>query len=96
MDRNQRIDAAYRGAEPVPAGNTAAGSGRGGLTAGLAALNGFIWTAVLLLPAGWLADLIWGGLPGSLLAYLAVAATASAAVGYLGHRLLSHARLPPL
>ncbi len=49
------------------------------VTAGLVTFVTFLWIAVLLLAAGWLADLFLAALPWSLGLYLAAAAAAAAA-----------------
>ena len=45
-----------------------------------------LWAAVLAWAVGWLADLIWGRPPWSLLAYLGVALVVSTAAGVIGYR----------
>ena len=52
-----------------------------GIKATLVAFACLTWVAVLLAVAGWLADLIWGRPPWSVLAYVALALVASGAIG---------------
>jgi hypothetical protein len=54
-----------------------------GITAGLIAFACLMWLAALLAVAGWLADLIWGYPPWSILVYVALALTAAAVFGCL-------------
>ncbi len=92
MERDTLIDIAYgkadiaevatglRAPRPAPAVTEMSRLDRA-VTAGLITFVTFLWAAVLLLAAGWLADLFLAALPWSLALYLVATVAAAAAIG---------------